>query len=170
MYPKLVPIISFLESLRHRADLQSLESVLRDNPITPKDIITACLFHEKHYCRNKVKGSDWYDLYIMCWKPGQHSTIHDHAESSCALQILQGTATEIACELTNIDKCLVRATNSISYPVHAICATQDSQIHQIRNDSEDQNLITMHIYSPPLKMNIYGFDPAHPLSLVDTTI
>lgn len=160
MFPKLSPILNYLDSLKGRASLSRLESILIESGITADDVASACIFNDSHYARNKISGNDWYDLFVMCWKPGQSSAIHDHRDSSCALKILEGTATEIACELTSPTKNLVRKTRVSKYIQGQCCAAQDNQIHQIANLSASQNLITMHIYSPPLKMSVYDLDPS----------
>ena len=36
----------------------------------------------------------WYQAWVMCWRNGQRSPIHDHKGSSCAVRVLRGTLTE----------------------------------------------------------------------------
>ena len=160
MFPKLTKVLSYLDSLNERSTLEGLKEILLQADITPADIASACNFNDAHYARNKLAGSDWYDFYVMCWKPGQCSTVHDHTDSSCAFKILEGTATEIGCELTNPAKRLVRQTRISHFPTGECCVAQDNQIHQIVNASASANLITLHIYSPPLKMSVYDLDPS----------
>ena len=159
MSSKLTRLIAQLDSLTERGKLSMLANILIESGVSTSDVHDACIFNDAHYARNKITGSQWYDLFVMCWKPGQSSTIHDHADSSCALKILEGTASEIGCILTDPEKKYVRKTGISTYNKGQCCAAQDSQIHQIANLSPSQNLITMHIYSPPLKMNVYEFDP-----------
>lgn len=159
MFPKLTPILEYLESLEGRASLTTLQGLLAKSEMTSKDVASACAFHDGHYARNKISGTAWYDLYIMCWKPGQTSAIHDHTDSSCAFRILEGTATEFGCEMTDSDHRYVKKTYTTHFTAGQVCAAQDSQIHQIANTSTQENLVTMHIYSPPLKMSVYEIDP-----------
>lgn len=155
MNQKLAPIVDYLSSISERADLEVLGKLLRGSQLEPSDVTNYCHFHDLHYARNKVAGNDWFDLYIMCWKPGQASTIHDHAGSSCALRIIQGTASEQGYDRLGPESKYVRPTGITSYQNGEVCLAQDGQIHKIYNASATENLVTMHIYSPPLKMNVY---------------
>ncbi len=164
MFPKLAPILDYLNSLTSRSSLTHLHRMLMESDVTPHDLAAACKFDQLHYSRNKMACSDWYDCYLMCWRPGQTTAIHDHAGSSCAFKILEGTATETACLLTDSEKRLVRECKQTQLGVGQVCVAQDLEIHKISNASESANLITLHIYSPPLKMGVYEVDPSEPAS------
>lgn len=162
MIPKISPVFEFLHSLNKRSNLFELKDLLTKANVTPDDLSEFCKFNDSHYARNKIAGSEWFDLYLMCWKPGQCSAIHDHTDSSCAFKILAGIATEIGCELVNREKNYVRKKNVAEYHEGSCCVAQDGEIHQICNLSSDTNLITLHVYSPPLKMSVYEIDPGEP--------
>ncbi|MBN8549433.1 MAG: cysteine dioxygenase family protein [Deltaproteobacteria bacterium] len=161
--PRLKPICSYLDSLTGRMDMVVLEQVLRENPITIDDVEKACAFNEERYQRNKVAFSDWYDLLVICWRPGQGTAIHDHTESSCGFKILKGTASEIVYERSSDadpDSLLVRPVRKRAYAAGEICLAQDQDIHRIINESSSNDLVTLHIYSPPLHMKFYEVDPS----------
>lgn len=153
---KIDPVLVYLESLKERADLVVLNKLLEASGATADDVKEHCIFHDNHYSRNKVAGSDWFDFYVMCWKPNQASTIHDHQNSSCAFRILEGTATEVVYDLKDG---YVYPIRSRTYSFGEICAAQDGEIHKITNESSNDNLITLHIYSPPLQMSCYEVAP-----------
>ena len=44
--------------------------------------------------RNLVRAGEWYNVWVMCWKNGQRSPVHDHAASGCVVRVLKGTLTE----------------------------------------------------------------------------
>jgi predicted metal-dependent enzyme (double-stranded beta helix superfamily) len=158
MSPKLKPLTNYLSSLTSRADLKTLHRILYQSGITIEDVAQYLQFNDKHYSRNKVMGSKFFDLFVMCWKPGQASLVHDHTDSSCALKILTGAVTEICCELIDSTHRIVRPSRKVLYAAGKICSAQDNEIHQIVNASKDQNLVTLHIYSPPLKMSAYEYE------------
>ncbi len=160
MSPKLKPLTNYLSNLTARADLKTLHRILSQSGITIDDVTQYLHFNDKHYARNKVMGSKFFDLFVMCWKPGQASLVHDHADSSCALKILAGTVTEVYCELIDSTYRIVRPTKKTFYASGKICSAQDREIHQIINSSKDENLVTLHIYSPPLKMSAYEYENA----------
>ncbi len=112
-------------------------------------------FSDERYERNLVAhGSAFYAL-VLCWKTGQSSPIHDHRGASCAVRVLQGTATEVRYDRSEAGKLTQRSTAELNEG--CVCGSYDSDIHQITN-LETTPLITLHIYSPFLT-NIHVYDP-----------
>jgi cysteine dioxygenase len=157
--PRLTPLRRYLDSLSGRMDLDVLKQVLIENNITLDDVRAACFFSDDHYRRNKISGSKWYDMLVMCWKPGQASLIHDHCDSSCGFKILSGVSTEIVYELTGEEN-IVRPVSRRNYQMGELCLAHEGDIHKISNESSKNDVVTLHIYSPPLKMSCYEIDPA----------
>lgn len=159
---KLAALTEYLDRLTARAPVAKLQQLLAELKITVEDVADYAQFNETHYRRNLIKGGEWYHLLVLCWRSGQRSPIHNHAHSTCGLKVLRGTATETKFELT--PSTLVRATLSRDLCEGEICASQDADIHQVSNLQEaGRDLVTMHIYSPPLlRMKTY--------SLVDRTV
>jgi cysteine dioxygenase len=101
------------------------------------------------YKRNVLHNSPAYQALILCWRSGQRSPIHDHRGSACGVRVLKGTATEVVFE---------RSPSGLIYPAStrkltagSICASFDSDIHQMGNlENSQEDLVTLHIYSPPL--------------------
>lgn len=151
-------LLDYLDSLNARADLSVLQRLLSENKFSLEDLVDHCKFDDNHYARNKVSCSPWYDLYVMCWKPGQSSAIHDHLDSSCSFKILKGEATEIEYTLSDLAHHKVSRGTSRNYSIGQVCSAQDQEIHKISNLSNSEDLVTMHIYSPPLKMSVYDED------------
>jgi cysteine dioxygenase len=153
---KLAPLIKYLNGLTARAPLGALEERLRALDITLEDVAEYVRFHEEHYLRNLVCSGEWYHLLVICWRSGQRSPIHNHAESTCGLRILHGTATETKFEMGPCG--LVKATLSRDLRTGDVAASQDSDMHQVSNlQVEGQDLMTLHIYSPPLlRMRTYS--------------
>ena len=97
-------------------------------------------------------------MLLLCWKPGQESAIHDHEGSSCAFRIVQGVSTEEVYRKTGKSRGetpLVESIGKTHYQPGEVCLAQDQAIHKILNESPKSDLVTLHIYSPPLHMNYY---------------
>jgi cysteine dioxygenase len=106
-------------------------------------------FSDRHYTRNLVRGSPHYHLLVLCWKNGQRSPIHDHAQSSCAVRVLRGTATETLFEMA--PNAHVKATFSRDLLPGSVTGSEDADMHQISNlQAGDTALVTLHVYTPPL--------------------
>lgn len=150
---KLEPLVEYLDSLTARADLQVLEGLLERIDVSRDDLAPVCKFKNECYQRNRIKKTQWYELVALCWKAGQKSQIHDHASSSCAFRVVQGTVTERRFE-RNPDG-TVREVQVTTLEPGTICAAEDDAIHEVCNRAETDDLVTLHIYSPPLNMRVY---------------
>ncbi|TVQ61919.1 MAG: hypothetical protein EA379_05765 [Phycisphaerales bacterium] len=153
----------YLARLDEQADLARLEAILTDarvrDDLLLRDLGCYCQFCDKAYARNLVCESRWHQLYVMCWRPGQASSVHDHRGSACAFRVLTGECTEVRFERE--DAGVVRPVSSVVYETGFVCATEDDDIHMIANRSASENLVTLHCYSPALTTwNEYETDDA----------
>ncbi len=165
--PKLAELIDYLDGLKGQADLGKLAKLLSGLKLTRKDVAPACVFGEKGYRRNRIAGSEHYELLALCWRSGDRTPIHDHQGVSCAFRVVEGTGTEI--RFTGTPSGLVCPTNAVSMKPGYVCAAAEADIHQVANmQAPGADLITLHIYSPPIrKMNTYEFAAAIPADVAN---
>jgi cysteine dioxygenase len=156
-FPKLAALVSYLDSLSGRADLDKLAALLKDLTVTRQDIAPACIFGTGAYRRNTISRSEHYELLALCWHSGHTTPIHDHRGVSCAFRVVEGTGTEI--RFTPTPSGLICPAQVNAMPPGYVCAAEDADIHQVANmQSPGVDLITLHIYSPPIaKMHTYHF-------------
>jgi DMSO/TMAO reductase YedYZ molybdopterin-dependent catalytic subunit len=160
MSNKLEPLFHYLDGLQGRAPLGKLMELLQKLPIDCDDVAEFVRFSDRGYQRNLVRAGTWYHLWVMCWKNGQRSPIHDHASSNCAVRVLRGTLTETAFDFA--PNGLIKALGSRDLAEGSVCARHDTQMHQISNlQAGGADLVTLHVYSPPLlRMGTYSLtDP-----------
>src|SRR5262249_4687644 len=156
MSTKLAGLLAFLDGLDGRAPLKLLTEQLHRLELSCEDLADFVHFSDRTYQRNRVRAGRWYHLWVMCWKNGQRSPIHDHTGSSCALRVMRGTAT-----VTNFafgPNGLVKALGSEDYAPGSVIGSQDGDMHQVSNlQAGDADLVTLHIYTPPLlRMGTYS--------------
>lgn len=160
--PALIPLVGYLDGLQGRADLPELVRLLRNPDITLECLRDFLVFDPKHYRRNIVSQGQWYSLLAICWRSGQRSPIHDHKGSSCCFKVMTGVCSETIYEFGPCGQ--VVPVKTINRPVASLVASQDEDTHQVSNlQPANQDLVTLHIYSPPLKaMNLFSIlgDPA----------
>lgn len=158
--PDLQSLFDYLDSCQEPVDLARLEALLKTIKVTRKDLADYVQFNEDTYRRNRVKLGSWYECLVLCWKPGQKSYIHDHQGSSCSFKVIEGTAKEIICAQTGrtTDMPLVRPIDTRTLPQGTVCGSLAAHIHEVINPNDASDLITLHIYSPPLNMRIYAYD------------
>ncbi len=115
-------------------------------------------FNRGGYRRNLIHTGPGYQAWLLCWKRGQFSPIHDHTGSACGVRVIQGVATEMPFRKRR-DGRLVRGRTR-SHPVGTVIASIDDDIHAmgcLPDAAED--LISLHIYSPALTgMKFYDED------------
>lgn len=156
MSRKLAALLRYLDGLQERGSLESVKSMLIEMALTCDDVAEHVRFDTGQYQRNLVRAGRWYHLWVLCWKNGQRSAIHDHRGSNCAVQVLRGVATQTVFEFApNGD---VKAVGSRDLPAGSYILSQDADLQQISNlQAGDADLVTLHIYTPPLaRMGTYS--------------
>lgn len=156
-FPKLGRLIDYLQGLYGRADLKTLDGLLREASITRADIEPACVFGTKGYRRNTIACSEHFELLALTWRSGHCTPIHDHAGVSCAFKVVHGTGTEI--RFTPTPSGLICPVVATQMPPGYVCSAEEADIHQVANmQAPGQDLVTLHIYSPRIKkMKTYKF-------------
>ncbi len=146
-------ISEFFEQIEQFPDAVPIDELvprMRDVELSLDDIADVTEFHDECYARNLWRCGPGYSAFILCWKPGQASPIHDHQGSACGVRVLQGEVTETTFVKTP-DGPLAPDRTTV-YPTGMVCGSYDTDIHLIANrDPGDLNLITFHVYTPPLK-------------------
>ncbi|HVR27936.1 MAG TPA: cysteine dioxygenase family protein, partial [Thermoanaerobaculia bacterium] len=138
------------------AELDGLELDLQ--MLAPWWIFDAC-----KYRRNLIRRTAAYEALLLCWLPGQRSPIHDHRGSGCAFRVVEGIVTETLYERMCAD--LATAVSMRWLPQGTICASRDFDVHEVANLEPSADLVTLHLYSPPLRdVNLYRSTEASKVS------
>jgi cysteine dioxygenase len=146
---RLSRIFVELDRHRQRIPLAELSGILKRIVLSREDVEPFVRFGRDCYRRNLVHTGPAYQALVLCWRSGQRSPIHDHRGSACALRIIEGVATETRFEFSPCG--LLYATKTRAAKTGTVCASFDMDIHQMGNlEPAGQDLITLHIYSPPL--------------------
>jgi cysteine dioxygenase len=145
-----------LDGLTGQPDVTRLAEELLKFDIELDDLAEHLHFSPAAYKRNLVRAGQHYHAWLLCWKNGQRSPIHDHTGSACVVRVLQGILTETLFELAPNGH--VKATFSRDVGAGSIVSSEDSDIHQVSNlQADDADLVTLHVYSPPLtRMGTYS--------------
>lgn len=156
MADNLDALIRYLDRLEGRASLAELTERLKHLQLDAKDMASFLRFAEPTYQRILVRAGRWYHLWVLCWKNGQRSPIHDHTGSSCGVCVLRGTAT--VTDFAFAANGHVKAVRSRDFPAGSVFANQDGDLHQVSNlQAGSADLVTLHVYSPPLlRMGTYS--------------
>lgn len=108
---------------------------------TCKDWIKHINFDALNYKRNLIMQTDFYEMYLLCWLPGQRTKMHDHPGNGCMFKILHGELNERIYD-HNFD--MVRSyTHELGSTVGML-----DRIHCMENKSTEY-AASLHIYSNP---------------------
>jgi cysteine dioxygenase len=106
-------------------------------------------FSEVGYRRVLIHRTSLFEVLLLCWRSGQRSPIHDHAGSTCGVRVIAGTATETVYAASPCGRLYPVRTKRLA--AGSVCVNHDAEIHQLANLARPgEDLITLHIYSPPL--------------------
>jgi len=121
--------------------------------VTLADLGEHVRYGEECYRRNLLHEGAGYQAWVLCWKPGQKSPIHDHRGSACGVKVVSGTVTET---VFSYDGTGVAEGETRLLPEGGVCGSYDTDIHEIANRGS-KGLVTLHVYTPPLAtMGIYS--------------
>lgn len=130
--------------------LQALVAQLDLNDILLRQHIS---FSDNSYARKLLCRTSRFDILVLCWHPGQYTTIHDHAGSLNVTRVRSGTLTARIFEVydrKSPQEMLVRLKSEEELGRGNLATVDRHEIHQLANTS-DEKLVTLHVYAAPLK-------------------
>jgi len=145
-------LISTIEELKQTAKEMNLPDLRRFiSKLQPdrEEIERYIHFTEERYARNLVYKGDAFECLVLCWKSGQRSPIHDHANSICAVYTLDGILS--ADNYRKMANGHVRADYSEDFKPGSVLTIQTTEIHQVSNLQDTADLISLHFYLGPLE-------------------
>lgn len=106
-------------------------------------------FKEGNYWRHRVCRNDVVEMLVLCWRPGQRTPIHDHNGSHGAVMVYDGVLWETTFVFDEVKGLCYKSARE--YGTGEVTGAAVPDIHQLGNpDVSGLNLITIHIYAPPL--------------------
>lgn len=152
----LAALTDKLSSLTRKPSLSELNLWLRALEVEPSELQPFAGFKEANYSRHRLLRGEHAELLMICWRPGQRTPIHDHDGSYGTVRVCEGVMWETTFEMDTERGLAYRNVRQWSAG-QTTDGADIPDIHQIGNpDISGQNLITLHLYAPPLRsLNIY---------------
>jgi len=142
-------LIEYLNSQTSPPSLEEINSWLSNVEIVAADLEDYIGFKEGNYWRHRVCRNEAVEMLVICWRPGQKTPIHDHNGSHGAVRVHQGLMCETVFAFDN-EKGLCYDSGR-DCTVGTVTGAAVPDIHQLGNpELSGQDLITIHVYSPPL--------------------
>lgn len=104
-------------------------------------------FAERSYTRNLVHRCGAFELLLLGWNEGQQSPIHDHANQSCWMAVLDGDLEEIHYK-TPATGGIVEGRRARFAPGQVAFIDDKIAFHQIRPLAG--RAVSLHLYSNPI--------------------
>ena len=138
-----------LKQMTSVPSLADVYELVERTTIAPDEVEPYLGFKAGNYSRHRVMKNEFVEMLVLCWKPGQRTPIHDHNGSHGAVFVHEGILWE-----TTFD---YEVEAGLNYKSHrelragGLTGSEVPDIHQLGNpDVSGQDLVTIHIYAPPL--------------------
>ena len=142
-------LLSFWNHLHSPLSQDTIRRGIGDLRLRRQDVDDWVEFSEAAYQRILIDRTPDYEALLLCWRSGHRSPIHDHAGSICGVRVIEGTATETTYAMSPCGYLV--PTGSQSLVAGSVSVSVDVDVHQLANLAPaGHDLITLHVYSPPL--------------------
>jgi len=147
-YQQILELFDAWDQREDAIPFRDLVDSLRGLELERADFAGALIFADRNYRRVAIRRRPHYEALVLCWKSGQRSPIHNHLGSSCVVRVVEGRATETRYVVSPCGKLVPQISRR--YRAGGIAACRDDAIHQMANlEPVGQDLVTLHVYSPP---------------------
>jgi predicted metal-dependent enzyme (double-stranded beta helix superfamily) len=99
-------------------------------------------FDSQTYKKKLLKRTSNYEVFLICWKSGQQTSIHDHPDGGCWMRVVRGSLQETTYMTPNLEEVGERilGPGDLGFQcgsdmVHRILALEDT--------------VSLHVYYPP---------------------
>jgi len=137
-------------------NIEEVEELLQNYKSNPGDWRKYAKFDKYKYTRNLVhEGNGKFNLMLLCWAPGNQSSIHDHANAHCFVKVLDGGLREVRFFWPDEqlkDNGLMMEKESFEAKRDSTAYMSDELgLHRVENPSHSNSAVSLHLYSPPFK-------------------
>jgi cysteine dioxygenase len=142
-------LVAWLQDQTTPPSIDAINHQLTQVHITPTDLQPYLGFKEGNYWRHRVCRNESVEMLIICWRPGQKTPIHDHNGSHGVVRVQEGLMWETMFSYN--DEQGLRYQSGRECLTGEVTGAAEPDIHQLGNpDVSGQDLITIHVYAPPL--------------------
>ena len=108
-----------------------------------------CSWNDKRYTRNCIARTDEFELLLICYEPGQRTSIHDFATEEAWIHPVAGSITEERFEPTSAGQ--LRKVSAAKLDRDSFSYLHNGRsIHRYINAGEER-AITLNLYAKPLR-------------------
>jgi cysteine dioxygenase len=138
-----------LKALTAVPSLEDAKQLVEQTDISADEIEPFLGFKVGNYSRHRVMKTEFVEMLVLCWKPGQRTPIHDHNGAHGAVFVHEGIMWETIFDYdpdTGLESKSHRELRT-----GGLTGSEIPDIHQLGNpDVSGRDLVTIHVYAPPL--------------------
>jgi cysteine dioxygenase len=143
---------ALVKALASQTSVPSLKQIydwLQTVTISNEELQPYIGFKDGNYWRHRICRNEFVEMLVLCWRPGHRTPIHDHNGSHGGVKVYEGPLWETI--FTYDKEKGLEYKSAREYAPGAVTGSDIPDIHQLGNpDVSDRNLITIHVYAPPL--------------------
>jgi cysteine dioxygenase len=145
----LKALVTALDSVKSVPSLEQIYDWLERAEISAEELQPYLGFKDGNYWRHRVCRNEFVEMLVLCWHPGQRTPIHDHNGSHGGVRICEGLLWETI--FTYDALAGLEYESAREHRRGSVTGSDIPDIHQLGNpDISGQDLITLHVYAPPL--------------------
>jgi cysteine dioxygenase len=145
----LPALVKALASQKSVPSLKQIYDWLQTVTISNEELQPYIGFKDGNYWRHRICRNEFVEMLVLCWRPGHRTPIHDHNGSHGGVKVYEGPLWETI--FTYDKEKGLEYKSAREYAPGAVTGSDIPDIHQLGNpDVSDRNLITIHVYAPPL--------------------
>lgn len=142
-------LADLLRSVSSPPSLEDLYELLGRTDIGQEELAPYLGFKPGNYSRHRVMINESVEMLVLCWKPAQRTPIHDHNGSHGAVWVHEGVLWETTFDFNSVTGLAYKSHRELR--AGGLTGSDVPDIHQLGNpDVSGRDLITIHIYAPPL--------------------
>ena len=148
-----------LLTLPHPFRREDVHRVVARLRVSPDELTRYQHWNDERYTRTRFYGGERFEILVLCWKEGQTSPIHDHANSICTMVVLEGSAVTTLYDVVDSGQGptapfggrVLAEEGTSALPVGSITTVYGGDIHRVGNPmGSGRRLMTIHFYLPPI--------------------
>lgn len=148
-------IHELVAELLRQQDISAYGAILLRYAVPGRDLEPYFRWNNRHYTRQCVHRNEAFELLVVCYEPGQHTSIHDYDSEIAWVHPVMGEVVEERFIQSSGSGDLQLVQESRLRPGMLGAITRDSSIHRFSNPGPGR-AVTLNLYAAPMsKWRVY---------------
>ena len=144
----ITDVQALVKELARKRSPSAYAEVLSRSSFTDEALQRYCRWNTRHYTRTCIHRDANFELLLICYEPGQCTSVHDYDSQSAVIRAIKGEVVEE--QFTILSNGMLRCVSEIHlFPGDASHLRNSSSIHRMTN-REGERAITLNLYSKPV--------------------